>query len=47
MEDFIVFFAHMKNDQVENDRDPRHAYANPTMPEICPIAALGICFTVG
>ena len=38
-----VFFAHMKNDQTgERPRDPRHVYANPMMPEISPILALGI-----
>ncbi len=38
-----VFFAHMKNDQTgERPRDPRHVYANPLMPDICPILALGI-----
>ncbi|ETP53806.1 hypothetical protein F442_01318 [Phytophthora nicotianae P10297] len=27
-------------------RDPRHVYANPTIPEICPVLALGIYFSV-
>ena len=43
-----VFFAHMKNDQTgERPRDPRHIYANPLMPDVCPILALGMywmCF---
>jgi hypothetical protein len=37
-----IYFAHMKNDQTgSRPRDPRHLYANPLMPEICPILALG------
>eukprot|EP00834_Sanchytrium_tribonematis_P007834 NODE_780_length_3936_cov_0.468335.p7 type:complete len:102 gc:universal NODE_780_length_3936_cov_0.468335:2113-1808(-) len=43
-----IFFAHMKNDQCgEKPRDARHIYANPLMPEICPIFSLGmylLCF---
>ena len=43
-----MFFSQMKNDQMaEKPRDPRHVYANPLMPEICPILALAIfwlCF---
>ena len=43
-----IFFSQMKNDQMaEKPRDPRHVYANPLMPEICPILALAIfwlCF---
>jgi hypothetical protein len=38
-----VYFAHQKNDQMgERPRDPRHIYANPLIPEICPILALGL-----
>ena len=38
-----IYFAHMKNDQTgQRPRDPRHIYANPVMPEICLILALGI-----
>ena len=38
-----IIFAHMKNDQSgERKRDPRHIYANPIIPEICPILSLGI-----
>ena len=38
-----IFFAHMKNDQTgDRPRDPRHIYANPLEPSICPILALGI-----
>eukprot|EP00834_Sanchytrium_tribonematis_P008005 NODE_831_length_3642_cov_0.596669.p1 type:complete len:758 gc:universal NODE_831_length_3642_cov_0.596669:113-2386(+) len=43
-----VYFAHMKNDQTgERKRDPRHIYANPVNPAICPILSLGVyllCF---
>ena len=43
-----VVFPKMKNDQTgERPRDPRHVYANPLMPEICPVLSLGIyllCF---
>jgi hypothetical protein len=43
-----VYFSHMKNDQTaERPRDPRHVYANPIHPEICPVLSLGIyllCF---
>jgi hypothetical protein len=43
-----VYFAQMKNDQTgERPRDPRHVYANPLDPSICPILAVGlylICF---
>lgn len=43
-----IYFAHMKNDQMgEKPRDPRHVYANPINPEICPILAMAIyliCF---
>ncbi|KAG6952832.1 hypothetical protein JG688_00013103 [Phytophthora aleatoria] len=42
-----VYFAHMKNDQRgARPRDPRHVYANPLSPEICPILALGKPFIV-
>jgi hypothetical protein len=38
-----VYFAHMKNDQMgERPRDPRHVYANPLRPAVCPILALGV-----
>ena len=38
-----IKFAHMKNDQCgDRPRDARHVYANPLMPEICPILAPGI-----
>ena len=43
-----VSFAHKKSGPaVERKAEPRHVYANPTMPEICPILSLGIywmCF---
>jgi hypothetical protein len=45
-----IYFSHQKNDQMgEKPRDPRHIYANPFMPEICPVLALGVywmCFEV-
>ncbi len=38
-----IYFSHMKNDQTgDRPRDPRHVYANPLYPEICPILSLGI-----
>ena len=38
-----IYFAHMKNDQAgDRPRDPRHIYANPITPALCPILALGI-----
>ena len=41
------FFAHAKNDQgAEKPRDPRHVFANPLMPEICPILALALYFLI-
>ncbi|ETL94245.1 hypothetical protein L917_07751 [Phytophthora nicotianae] len=37
------FFAHMKNDQRgTRPRDPRHIYAIPPMPEVCPVFAIGL-----
>lgn len=42
-----VYFSHMKNDQIgERPRDPRHIYANPLKPEICPILALAIYWAI-
>jgi hypothetical protein len=42
-----IQFGHMKNDQEgERPKDPRHVYANPKSPEICPILALGVYFAV-
>ena len=38
-----LYFARQKNDQTgERPRDPWHIYANPMMPEICPILSFGI-----
>lgn len=38
-----IYFCHMKNDQTgERPKDPRHVYANPLIPEICPILSLAI-----
>ncbi|OWY92648.1 hypothetical protein PHMEG_00038264, partial [Phytophthora megakarya] len=43
----IIYFAHMKNDQDGNrPRDPRSVYANPIIPEICPVLGFGIYFAV-
>jgi hypothetical protein len=43
-----IYFARMKNDQLgERPKDPRHVYANPILPEVCPLLALGmywLCF---
>jgi hypothetical protein len=43
-----IYFAHMKNDQLgDRPRDPRHIYANPVLPHVCPVLSLGIymmCF---
>eukprot|EP00644_Phytophthora_capsici_P001968 jgi/Phyca11/128273/e_gw1.74.228.1 len=37
----------MKNDEEgERQRDPRHVYANPMEPDICPILSLAIYFSV-
>lgn len=42
-----IYFAHMKNDQCgERKRDPRHCYANPLDPVVCPILALSMYFAV-
>ncbi|ETO99546.1 hypothetical protein F441_23039, partial [Phytophthora nicotianae CJ01A1] len=42
-----IYFAHMKNDQGgERPRDPRHIYANPLEPSICPIVALGLYWAI-
>ena len=38
-----VYFCHQKNDQSgEKKRDPRHIYANPLDPTVCPILALSL-----
>ena len=44
-----VVFAQQKNDQDgDRPRDPRHLYANPDNPAICPLTALGIYWlTIG
>ena len=39
----VIYFAHQKNDQTgERPRDPRHVFANPFCPAVCPILGLGI-----
>ena len=41
----LIFFAHEKTDQTQSKPgDPRHIYANPYQPEICPILSLGLFF---
>jgi len=43
----LIFFAHEKTDQTQSKPgDPRHIYANPYQPSICPILSLGIFFLV-
>ena len=38
-----IKFAQQKNDQLgEKPKDPRSVYANPIMPEVCPILALAL-----
>lgn len=42
-----IYFAHMKNDQTaERHRDPRHIYANPINPLVCPMLALATYLSV-
>jgi hypothetical protein len=41
----VVLFAKTKTDQEsENPKDGKHVYANPLIPEICPILSLGMYF---
>ena len=43
---FDIYFAHMKTDQTGTDsKYPRHLYANPTNPLVCPVFALGLYFS--
>jgi hypothetical protein len=43
---FEVYFAHSKTDQVGEDaKYPRHIYANPFAPSICPILSLAMYFS--
>ena len=38
-----IYFAHQKNDQEgTKKRDPRHVYANPLDPAVCPILSLAL-----
>ena len=42
-----IYFAHMKNDQTgSRKRDPRHLYANPVNPIVCPLLALSTYLSV-
>ena len=47
---FVIYFAQGKTDQGgENAKYPRHLYANPTCPQICPVLNLPIyllCFPI-
>lgn len=39
----VIFFSRQKTDQTgDRSKYPRHVYANPLMPEICPILSLGV-----
>jgi len=41
----LIYFAHEKTDQTQSKPgDPRHIYANPYQPAICPVLSLGIFF---
>eukprot|EP00644_Phytophthora_capsici_P001409 jgi/Phyca11/104822/e_gw1.10.343.1 len=38
-----IYFAHQKNDQEgTRPRDPKHIYANPLNPSICPVLAIAM-----
>ena len=42
-----IYLAHVKNDQSgERKRDPRHIYANPVDPSMCPLTALGVYLNI-
>lgn len=42
-DNLLIYFRMQKNDQDgTRSKDPRHVYANPFRPEICPILALGV-----
>lgn len=43
MDALSIWFSHSKCDQMgTKEKDPRHIYANPINPAICPITALGV-----
>ncbi len=46
----VIYFAQSKTDQIgDHDQEPRHIFANPFQPEICPVLSLGVyllCFPV-
>ncbi len=42
-----IYICQAKNDQEGEISDfPKHVFANPVMPEICPVLAIGIYFLV-
>ena len=45
LDSLVIYYAHEKTDQTQSRTDiPRHIYANPYQPDVCPILALGIYF---
>ena len=41
----VIQFSHKKNEQgTERRGHPRHVYANPTCPVVCPVLSLGVFF---
>lgn len=43
-EDSMITYEN--NQDGSRPRDPKQVYANPTVPQICPVLGLGICFAV-
>ena len=43
----VIFFSQTKTDQTgSKPKDPRHCYANPFNPAVCPVFALGVLWSV-
>jgi hypothetical protein len=43
---FHIFFAHSKTDQTgDESKYPRHIYANPNLPVVCPVTSLAMYFS--
>jgi hypothetical protein len=40
----VIHFGQMKNVQFGGKQDPKHVFANPIIPENCPILAVGIYY---